>query len=113
MLHSLLSVGTAPAPELTLIFGARTQEWLYFCGEFEDLSHRHPNFRFWPTLSAAPAEWTGRRGYVQAHLDQALCGRSTGVDVYACGCPAMVEEIRLHLEGSGFDLAALVLEKYE
>jgi ferredoxin-NADP reductase len=109
--HSLATNGVS-GPELTLIFGARQPEELYFRDEFETLAQTRKNFNFWPTISGPPNDWPGRRGRVQQHLQEALGNRLTGVDVYLCGPKAMVDDVRAALTASGFDERAVHYEKY-
>lgn len=114
MLQYLLGGGqdrTGGQP-LTLIFGARSAEQLYFRDEFEQLQRRHANFRFWPTLSRPPKGWSGRRGYAQEHVLEALGGKTSGVNVYLCGRREMVAETRSQLLERGFDESSIIQEKY-
>ena len=97
---------------ITLLFGARDEDRLYFREEFEDLERRWPNFRFLPTLSRAGNGWRGRRGHVQAHLDETLEGRAKDIDVYLCGPRAMVADVRGALAQRGFDEQAVLHEKW-
>jgi CDP-4-dehydro-6-deoxyglucose reductase len=99
-------------PPMTLIFGARTPEYLYFQEEFQAIERRHPNFRFYPTLSRADNGWSGRQGHVQAHLDEAMGNDGPELDVYFCGRPEMVAEVRAQLVERGFDEEAIIHEKY-
>lgn len=99
-------------PPMTLIFGARTPESLYFREEFEGIERRCPNFQFRPTLSQAGNGWSGRQGYAQAHLGEAIGNDDKEVDVYFCGCREMVSEVRAQLIERGFDEEAIVHEKY-
>ncbi len=110
---------TRERPPVTLIYGARTRECLYFREEFEAIERRHANFRFYPTLSRAGTDWSGRKGYAQTHLGEAIGtgGEATGnggpeVDVYFCGCREMVAEVRAQLLQRGFDEEAIIHEKY-
>ncbi len=114
MLHHLFADGQAAPedPPMTLIFGARTPERLYFREEFEKIERRHPNFQFRPTLSQAGNGWSGCRGYAQAHLGEAIGNGDRDVDVYFCGCPEMVSEVRAQLLERGFDEEAIIHEKY-
>jgi NAD(P)H-flavin reductase len=98
--------------QLTMILGTRRPDWLYYYEEFSGFARRAPNFRFWPTVSRPENGWDGRTGYSQAHLQEALAGRTRGVDVYLCGHSAMIREIRDSLERTGFDSNAVVYEQY-
>jgi CDP-4-dehydro-6-deoxyglucose reductase len=112
MIGHLLQGGASAG--LTLLFGARDAESILYRKEFEELAARHPNFQFHPTLSRVAssngAAWAGRRGYVQEHLFE-LLGSRTGVDVYVCGLPQMVQDVRARLMEKGFDPASIFYEK--
>lgn len=98
--------------KLTLIFGVRHEHGLLYREEFEELAAKHPNFRFWPTLSRPTESWTGRTGHVQKHLDDAI-GEMLDVDVYICGLAAMVDDVRARLKAMGFDRKQIIYEKYD
>ena len=100
------------AGQLTLLFGVRHAQTIYYRDDFEALACNHPNFRFWPTLSRADSSWTGRSGHVQSHLSEALGGR-TDLDVYICGLKAMVDDVRAILKELGFDRKQIIFEKYD
>jgi CDP-4-dehydro-6-deoxyglucose reductase len=100
------------AKQLTLLFGIRHEQTIYYRDDFEALARKHPNFRFWPTLSRADSSWTGRTGHVQTHLTEALAGR-TDLDVYICGLKAMVDDVRAILKELGFDRKQIIFEKYD
>lgn len=97
---------------VTLLFGTRYQESVLYAQEWQDLELRYPYFRFWPTLTRAKPEWSGRSGRVQAHLDEALAGR-TDMDVYLCGLKEMVDDTRRLLKERGFDRKQIIFEKYD
>jgi len=100
------------ARQLTLLFGVRHAETIYYRDDFDALTGRYPNFRFWPTLSRAESSWTGRIGHVQTHLLEAI-GDRRDLDVYICGLKAMVDDVRAMLKGLGFDRKQIVFEKYD
>ncbi|MEX2300797.1 MAG: FAD-dependent oxidoreductase [Bryobacterales bacterium] len=113
MLHHLIArEDRSGGAQLTLILGTRQPDWRYYYDEFTELAARAPNFRFWPTISRPTEGWTGRTGYAQPHLEEALAGRAGEVDVYLCGHSAMVRQIRESLEQTGFDIGSIVYEKY-
>lgn len=97
---------------ITLLFGARYTEGLLYRAEFERLAVDRTGFRFLPTITRPTAEWSGRSGRVQQHLDQALDGR-TDIDVYICGLKAMVDDVRDLLKARGFDRKQIISEKYD
>jgi len=100
------------APQFTLLYGVRYEAHLMYRREFEDLAARFPQFRFWPTISRPDPGWTGRRGHIQEHLEEAL-GERTDLDVYLCGLKAMVDDVRAILKAGGFDRKQIFYEKYD
>jgi ferredoxin-NADP reductase len=100
------------SPQFTLLFGVRYESHLAYRAEFEDLAQRHPNFRFWPTISRPGPTWGERKGHVQDHLEEALGGRRD-VDVYLCGLKPMVDDVRARLKAAGFDRKQIFYEKYD
>ncbi len=79
--------------EITLYWGVRFEEGLYWQDEFTHLSQRYPNFRFFLTLSRSTDGWQGKQGRVTDHVfveDKNLFG----TDFYLCGSKAMVDEMR-------------------
>jgi ferredoxin-NADP reductase len=100
------------AAQLTLLFGVRHENSIYYRQEFEELARLHPNFNFWPTLSRPEPSWSGRTGHVQIHLLEAI-GDRRDLDVYICGLKAMVDDVRAILKGLGFDRKQIVFEKYD
>jgi ferredoxin-NADP reductase len=100
------------AQQLTLVFGVRHENTVYYREDFEALAVKYPNFRFWPALSRAGSSWTGRTGHVQAHLLQAI-GDRRDLDVYICGLKAMVDDVRAILKGLGFERKQIIFEKYD
>ena len=92
--------------------GARYSDTLLYREEFEELARKHPNFRFWPTVTRPGEDWTGRTGRVQQHIEEALDAR-TDLDVYLCGLKEMVDDIRSRLKQRGFDRKHIIFEKYD
>ncbi len=100
------------ARQLTLIFGIRYENSIYYRNDFDNLARQYPNFRFWPTLSRPESSWAGRTGHVQTHLLEALADRRD-LDVYICGLKAMVDDVRSILKALGFDRKQIIFEKYD
>ncbi len=100
------------ARQLTLLFGIRYENSIYYRNDFESLARRHSNFRFWPTLSRPESSWTGRTGHVQTHLLEAI-GDRRDLDIYICGLKAMVDDVRGILKAMGFDRKQIIFEKYD
>jgi ferredoxin-NADP reductase len=109
MLRAFLREGS---PHFTLLLGVRHEEDLLYRDEFAQMALNTAQFRFLSTLSQPSPEWTGRRGRVQMHLEDALAGRQD-VDVYLCGLKAMVDDLRTILKERGFDRKQIRYEKYD
>ncbi len=84
-----------------LLFGVRHEEDLLYRDELSALAGAHPHFRLVPTLSRPGAEWTGRRGYVQAHVRELLeelaalpASAGQAPHAYICGLQKMVGSVR-------------------
>ncbi|MCB1889665.1 MAG: 2Fe-2S iron-sulfur cluster binding domain-containing protein [Rhodocyclaceae bacterium] len=91
MILDLLNEGcTLP---ITLVYGQRTRDELYYHDEFLALTGQHANFTYVPALSdeAEGSAWEGFRGYVHdaaiAHFDNDFRGHKA----YLCGPPLMID----------------------
>ena len=112
MRSMLLANLTDGSPRYTLLYGVRHESHLMYAQEFEEMARRFPQFRFWPLVSRPESGWSGRRGHVQHHLDEALGGRAD-LDVYLCGLKLMVDDVRSALKSKGFDRKQIIYEKYD
>jgi ferredoxin-NADP reductase len=113
MLHWLLTNSDRhQGRQFWLLFGARTEQDLYYHAEFEQLAAKHDNFRFLPTLSRADDNWKGLRGYVQQHLGE-IVGMRSDMHAYVCGLDKMVKANRELLKGLGWDRTSIRYEKYD
>ena len=113
MLHWLLADQQRhQGRELWLLFGARSEQDLYYRDEFERLASEHSNFHFVPTLSRASTEWKGLRGYVQEHV-QEIVGDRKDMHAYICGLDKMVKANRELLKGLGWERPSIRYEKYD
>jgi len=81
--------------KMVLYWGARTREDIYLFEEAAALASEYEDFTFVPVLSdALPEEnWTGRTGFVHRAV-MADYPNMAGLQVYACGAPAMVNAAR-------------------
>ncbi len=100
------------AVQVTLLFGVRHEDNLFYRGDFEELARRHRNFHFRPALSQPRGGWQGLSGRVQQHLTD-LIGERRDIDVYICGLRAMVDDVRERLKEHGFDRKRIIYEKYD
>ena len=81
--------------DMTLIYGARSEDDLLYQSELAAMEQQHNNFSYVPTLSTPSEEWEGHSGYVQQvllmHLSKGVQPFST--EFYLCGPEAMMNEV--------------------
>lgn len=77
---------------MTLYWGARNRAGLYLHELARNWVRDVPQFKYVPVLSDNPPEddWSGRTGLVHRAVMDDL-GDLSGVQVYACGAPAMID----------------------
>ena len=91
MILDLLAEGcTLP---ITLVYGQRSRDELYYHDEFAALAARHPHFTYVPALSHEPdgTGWTGARGFVHEAAKAHFGNDFRGHKAYLCGPPAMID----------------------
>jgi phenol/toluene 2-monooxygenase (NADH) P5/A5 len=78
---------------ITLVYGARSRDELYYHQEFEALVAKHPNFTYVPALSNEPegSGWTGKRGFVHEAAKEHFANDFRGHKAYLCGPPVMID----------------------
>lgn len=138
MVHWLFPEGGSDrsgGKQIWLVYGTRHATELYYREEFEALAARHANFHYLPTLSRAPQDWTGLRGYVQDHVARILQERGErlgqplpappvdpgippaqlkfDIYAYACGLSPMIASVRDTLKRFGWHRKQIVTERYD
>lgn len=96
ILNQISDVRGQRSDMMTLYWGLRREEDIFWKEEFEELAAKHPNFKFVLTLSQPSDNWSGKRGRVGDHVfveEQNL----TGCDFYLCGSKPMVSEMEAAL----------------
>lgn len=121
--------------EIWLVYGTRYESELYYREEFEAYAAKHANFHYLPTLSRAPENWTGFRGYVQEHAGRVIEERAArlgqplpplppdpgippsdlrfDINAYVCGLNEMITAVRDRLKGYGWHRKQIVVERYD
>lgn len=91
MILELLASGCTQ--QITLVYGQRSQEELYYDAEFRTLAAQHPHFTYVPALSNAPESdgWNGAVGFVHEAALAHFGGSFSGHKAYLCGPPPMIE----------------------
>ncbi len=113
-LRAMLGAMPEASAPATLLFGCRTSADVMFDAEWRARAARDATFRFEPTLSRADARWSGRRGYVQAHLAEMLAAMPSTTHVYVCGLTKMITEVRRVLKDElGVDRRRVHSERYD
>src|SRR5258705_206174 len=91
MILDLLEGGSTEP--ITLVYGQRSRDELYYDAEFRALARKHADFTYVPALSGEGegSNWAGARGFVhdaaKAHFGASFAGQQA----YLCGPPPMVE----------------------
>ncbi len=91
MLQDLLArQATQP---ITLVYGQRLRQELYYHDELCALAAQHPHFQYVPALSDEPegSHWDCAHGLVHDVARQHFGGNFSGHKAYLCGPPPMVE----------------------
>ncbi|MFP4401660.1 MAG: FAD-dependent oxidoreductase [Candidatus Nanoarchaeia archaeon] len=81
---------------VTLLFGARSEEEILFKDELDKLEQEYSNFNYIITLSRPSANWDGLTGYVQDHLTE--IGNISSSQIYICGRTKMVDGVHHKLD---------------
>lgn len=94
-------------PRVTLLVGFRSEQDVLYGGEFEERA-AGGTLDYRPVLSRPSVDWTGRTGWVQAHLTDLPRAERYCV----CGKLSMVEEVRGTLLAAGVASDQLFAEGY-
>lgn len=97
--------------EVTLLFGVRSEEDVFYFDRFNHLSVLYPNFKFYPILSQPKMHWPGEVGRVTTQLD-VMYDRHKDCLFYLCGGKEMVGECRDILLKRGHKLEDVKLEVF-
>jgi len=102
------------ANPMYLYWGARAKRDLYMNDLAASWAAKHDNLTFVPVLSEPTADdnWQGRTGFVHEAIVADFDDLS-GVDIYACGPPAMVHAGKDAFAELGFDLEHYYSDAFE
>lgn len=90
----ILDLLSESCPEsITLVYGQRSRDELYYHEEFVSLAQKHANFTYVPALSHEQADsgWDGFRGFVHEAAQSHFNGDFRGHKAYLCGPPMMID----------------------
>ncbi len=97
--------------DITLYWGMRHEEDLYWVSDFQQLSLTYPHFRFVLTLSKPTDSWQGRRGRVTEHVIQEE-QNLPATDFYLCGNQLMIKDVETQLAQKGVPTRQIFKELY-
>ncbi|OGG12046.1 hypothetical protein A2Z00_03400 [Candidatus Gottesmanbacteria bacterium RBG_13_45_10] len=109
MLYDYLEHGGTD--DITLYWGMRYEEDLFWVSEMTALSAKYPNFRFIISLSQPPDTWQGKRGHVTEHIMQEE-QNLPGTDFYLCGNQNMIKDVENQLIAKGVPKGQICKELY-
>jgi len=101
--------------DVTLVFGARSQQDLYALDAIDALRREWPvGFEFVPILADEPAgsAWAGRRGLIADHLADALGESLSAQHAYLCGPPGMIDSCISGLTAGGVPGSVIHFDKF-
>lgn len=96
--------------QITLHWGMRQPEDLFWLGDWEELDEAFDNFHFHPVLSQAPAAWTLCKGRVTDCLS--IHQRPDNAVYFLCGSQAMVNDVNMVLTELGIAKELIFTEKF-
>ncbi len=88
MLRTMKAKDTLAGRNITIFYGAKTTDEIYFRSELESYAEDYPTIKFFPVISREPS-WTGLKGHVQQAAAQVV-GDMRNCDAYLCGSTPMV-----------------------
>jgi NAD(P)H-flavin reductase len=97
---------------LVLVVGARSESDLLWHDEFVARARDSRRFRYVPVLSQPSAGWSGRTGWVQAHLPELVASLPRTAVARVCGAKPLVESCLSLLQSLGLASANLEAESY-
>lgn len=109
MIMSLLQEGTERRP-MTLYWGMRFVEELFWLDDFQGLAENFSNFKFHPVISQAVEQWPLCRGRVTDCLN--IHGTPVNAAYYLCGNAHMIADTRALLEQKGVAEENVHFEKF-
>lgn len=95
--------------KITLLFGLRSEQNIFYFDFFQNLSKKYSNFIFLPTLSQPKGEWNGTVGRVTKYLEDNASDYLESV-AYVCGSTDMVKDVRSLLIEKGFSPRQIKIE---
>lgn len=105
----LTQLERSSARSVTLIWGLRYEQDLYYQDELQVLAERYRQFSFVITLSRPGPTWTGAKGRVNGLIQEQVTS-VRDLAVYLCGNNDMIKEVTATIQAKG--LCPIHREKY-
>jgi len=94
-----------------LYWGSKDRAGLYRSEQVANWQQQQPRFDFIPVLSEPDANWPGRTGWVHQAVLADFADLS-GVEVYACGAPPMIDAARRDFMAQGLPENAFFADSF-
>lgn len=102
-----------PNLKYRLLFGVRTEKDIYYQETLEKLKKSLPDFDYNFVLSRAAESWTGKKGYIQHHLDD-FEHKKIETTFFLCGNSGMIKEAKAKLiEQDGIPASRILAEAFD
>ncbi|NRA53714.1 MAG: NADH:ubiquinone reductase (Na(+)-transporting) subunit F [Gammaproteobacteria bacterium] len=104
-----------PSRKVSLWFGARTEDDIFYQAHFDYLARRHHNFNWTVALSKPDSKWQGATGHIQQtlfnqYLDQHP--RLSDCDFFLCGPPVMMQDTARLLQRKGVSQSQILCDEF-
>jgi NAD(P)H-flavin reductase len=110
-IRTLLHGGSAIP--ISLFFGFKNPDVYIFKEELEELAKKYANFKLEPTITDAGREdWAGRVGIFHDFFPTYPFEARAETDVYLCGNPKMVDDLKMMLPTLGFKAENIHIEPW-
>lgn len=96
--------------DIYMFTGVRHVKEVLYHDLFQEWERKYPNFHYVPSISRPETEWPGRKGYVQAALQEVITDPASTTS-YICGLHEMVEQTKELCQKMGF--ATVRAEKWD
>lgn len=97
--------------KVSLFWGMRFDNELYWIDEFKKIHESSPNFSFETVISKPSAGWGGLTGHVGDFVDE-LDGNWEKKSVFLCGNPDMISEVKDRLTKKGVPESKVYYERF-
>lgn len=98
-------------PPVRLYYGVNKEQDLCEQDRLKAYAEKIPNFEYHPVISQPSETWSGKKGFIQEHLDQARLSEQA-FDMYLCGPPPMIDAVKNWLDSNAIQNGRVYSEKF-